>query len=185
MGKHISKALEILYLGKIFNCSVITGEPEELKKEVTQNWNWGKCVKGNRKAGPYPPQAERGNSSVGYSILGSSICGMKNLAQAFLESLAGEQRLACCEAGAGSWETSPPHQRRLCTCGIPVMTQPGGPYFDGSGSNREWSVCPRAAGAGEPQLLPRQFPDTAVVESPKCYCWKSFCASTWEQLWSL
>ena len=48
-----------------------------MKEEVTQNWNQGKCVKGNRKASPYPQKVERGNSSVGYSGLGSDICGMK------------------------------------------------------------------------------------------------------------
>lgn len=90
---------------------------------MTQNWNRDKCAKGNRKAGPYPPKVERGSSSVGF-FLGSSICGMKNLAQACLQSVA--------EEGGGSWGTSPPHQKRQCTCGTPMMIKP---YFDGAGRN--------------------------------------------------
>lgn len=43
---------------------------------MTQNWDQGKFVKGNRKARPYPQKVARGSSSVGYSVLGSDICGM-------------------------------------------------------------------------------------------------------------
>ena len=44
---------------------------------MIQNWNQGKCVKGNREARPYPQKVERVNANIGDSVLGSDICGMK------------------------------------------------------------------------------------------------------------
>lgn len=166
-------------MGKIFNWSVITGESGELKKEVTQNGHWGKCVKGSTKAGPYPPRVERGNSSVGHFIMVQ--CLWQEEASTGLSRGSGRRtEISLLWWGCRALGNIATHQRWWCTCSIPVMTEP---YFDGAGRNKE-SVWPRAAGAGDPQLLPRKVPIT-VVKSAKCYCWKSFCASTWEQRQSL